>query len=184
MKINKLEELKQLIHSMEDSAKAIDDQFGEHNSARFDKTLFSCNSKLLFPCVQELKNTYHELREALNSLKHNNNQTIEYLSERLLNQISAIQRELATLGLRRKEPKVSFKGYTVDDLYQQLAQHQDWERRLKMMIQDKSSELTLSSQSQKQPIQQQILNLELRLSRCQQSKNQLEKKIALRERKG
>lgn len=184
MNKNRFEQLIPIIQSLEENAKAIDNKFGEHTSARFDRTLFQCNSKLLLPCVKELNQTFNELAKEIDSTGKNTPSTIEYLSERLLNQISAIQREIATVGLRRKEPKVFIKGYTLDDLYQQLSQHQDWERRLQQMLLDKSDTLTSSVPEHRQAIQQQIINLEQRLARCQQAKNQLEKKIALRERKG
>ncbi len=184
MNKNRFEQLLPIIQSLEENAKAIDKKFGEHTRARFDRTLFHCYSKLMLPCVKELKHTFSELTKEIDTTDKNHSSSIEYLAERLLNQISALQREIATIGLRRREPKVFVKGYSLDDLYQQLAQHQDWERRLQMMILDKSDTLTTSAPEHRQAIQQQIINLEQRLARCQQAKDKLEKKIALRERKG
>ncbi|WP_200856357.1 primosomal replication protein PriC, partial [Klebsiella pneumoniae] len=63
----------------------------------------------------------------------------EYLSERLLAQIAALTRELSTQNVRRNEPKPhAYFKKPINELYQELAQHQDWERRLMDLVRDKA----------------------------------------------
>ena len=87
-----------------------------------------------------------------------------FLAEKLVAQIAALQRELATRALRRKnQPKEAPEA----DLYHKLAEHQDYERRLIGMIQDRESLLgrqtTLAAQ---QKLQHELAALEGRLMRC------------------
>ncbi|MDC0612560.1 primosomal replication protein [Vibrio sp.] len=180
----KLIELANHIDTLKSQAKHLDEQKGEHVSERFDRTLFKCNSRLLLPCVNELKQTLAELQHVVTQRGSQYESSVRYLSDRLINQMGAIQRELATLNLRQYEPKFQSKDYSLNGLYQQLAQHQDWERRLQLMLIDKQELLVESKSDKRQLIQQQILNVEQRLSRCQQSKNKIENQIAKRERKG
>jgi len=183
MKHNKLDELNLVIVELEKQASAIDNKVGEHDKKRFDNTLFQCNSKFLLPCVKELKQTFLELSKGLKSTHKYAELPLEYLSERLFYQLSALQREMATQDLRKKEPKSRVSSQTLTDLYQKLAQHQDWERRLKMMLMDKNELLNASPITQRQQIQQDVISLEQRLVRCQKSKNYIEKRITQRERK-
>ena len=63
----------------------------------------------------------------LNSLR------AEYLTENLVAQLQAIQRELSTQAIRKKN-EIKHSSYfqePINQLYQKLAQHQEWERGLK-----------------------------------------------------
>lgn len=94
-------------------------------------------------------------------------------------QIAALQRELATQALRRKnQPKEAPEA----DLYHKLAEHQDYERRLIGMIQDRESLLgrqtTLAAQ---QKLQHELAALEGRLMRCRQALARIERNIERKE---
>ncbi|WNJ95460.1 primosomal replication protein [Vibrio ruber] len=180
-----LSRLHDLIFSLEQQATQLDEQRGEQHYPLFDPQLFRCKSHLLVPCITELKNTYHEI---VQSQEHQRLTTTQatYLTERLLNQLNAIQREIATVELRKKERHGLPRETSISSLYQQLAQHQDWERRLQSMIfeQEQQLEIKPMHSAEKKSCQQAILTLEQRLIRCQQSRQRIENKITARERKG
>ncbi|SHF71387.1 primosomal replication protein PriC [Vibrio gazogenes] len=180
-----LSRLHDLIFSLEQQAIKLDEQRGEQHNPLFDPQLFRCKSLLLVPCITELKNTYHEI---VQSQEHQRLTTTQatYLTERLLNQLNAIQRELATAELRKKESHGLPRQTSISSLYQELAQHQDWERRLQEMIFEEEQRLETKSMglTEKTSCQQAILTLEQRLIRCQQSRQRIENKITARERKG
>ncbi|KUI99810.1 primosomal replication protein PriC [Vibrio sp. MEBiC08052] len=180
-----LSRLHDLIFSLEQQVIQLDEQRGEQQHPLFDPQLFRCKSHLLEPCLSELKNTYHEI---VQSQKHQRLTAIQatYLTEKLLNQLNAIQRELATAELRKKENHSLPRETSISSLYQELSQHQDWERRLQEMIFETEQQLEIKpmSPTEKKSCQQAILTLEQRLIRCQQSKQRIENKITARERKG
>ncbi len=73
-------------------------------------------------------------------LRHNVSQQVKFLATQILQQIEALTRELSTQTLRKQENQLSQRKSV--DLYQKLAQHQDYERRLQSMIQDRELALT------------------------------------------
>ncbi|WP_194435332.1 primosomal replication protein [Vibrio fluminensis] len=180
-----MSQLKQLISTLDQLARQaadLDRSRGEHHQALFDERLFHGSARLLVPCVKEAQATLETLiREQdngkLTALR------AEYLSERLLAQVSAIQRELATRAIRKKEPKHhSHFQKPINVLYQELAQHQDWERRLMEMVRDKQLALNSAPPFAQQQAQQALLTTEQRLERCRVAKVKLEKQITYRER--
>ncbi|GAL11704.1 primosomal replication protein N prime prime [Vibrio astriarenae] len=107
----------------------------------------------------------------------------EYLTDRLISQIAAIQRELSTVRIRSKEPKhSSYFRKPINVLYQELAQHQDWERRLHEMVLDKQRALTSAPAFYQQQAQQALLTAEQRLERCRAAKLKIENQITYREK--
>lgn len=89
----------------------------------------------------------------------------------------------STQSIRKSEPKhSSYYRKPISDLYQDLAQHQDWERRLMEMVRDKQYALEQASVFQKQAAQQALLAVEQRLKRCQEAKAKIEKQITYREK--
>ncbi|WP_070963019.1 primosomal replication protein PriC [Vibrio sonorensis] len=177
-----LEALSQTIDKLSEDAAHLDRQRGEHHQPLFDQQLFHCKAKLIVPCVSELRSTYHSIVREKESGKLTSLRA-EFLTERLLAQLTAIQRELATVTIRKKEPK----HYThfrkpINELYQELAQHQEWERRLKDMVKEKEFALSSAPPFQQANAQKALIATEQRLKRCQQAKLNIEKKITFREK--
>ncbi|OLQ85685.1 primosomal replication protein, partial [Vibrio panuliri] len=140
------------------------------------------SSGLLVPCVKEAQATLTTLMREQESGKLTALRA-EYLSERLFSQLSAIQRELATQSIRKQEPKHhSHFQKPINKLYQELAQHQEWERRLMDMVLDKQQALNSAPPFAQQQAQQALLATEQRLQRCRDAKNKLENQITYRER--
>lgn len=174
--------LNTLLEQLKQHAAQLDRQRGEHHQPLFDAVLFHCHGKLLTPCVQEAQSTLGTILREQDAGKLTQARA-EYLTERLLAQISAIQRELSTQSIRKTEPKhSSYYRKPISDLYQDLAQHQEWERRLMEMVRDKQYAVDSAPAFQKQAAQQALLTVEQRLKRCQTAKAKIEKQITYREK--
>lgn len=176
--------LKQQIHALSLQADEIDKRRGENAKPLFDERLFSCRSARLSPCVLEVESAIDALEK--NHVKNAlSSEKTSHLCEKLINQISALQREIATLTLRAQEQNFSFKPKaSLNLLYQALAQHLSWEWRLESKIKEteKALQLYLAPQDQ-QAIQNQLLHLEKRLNRCKNARQKIEGKITLNEKK-
>lgn len=177
-----LSRLNSLLDELKHHAAQVDRVRGEHHQPLFDDVLFHCRGKLLTPCVQEAESTLNAITREQHAGKLTQ-QRAEYLTERLLAQVGAIQRELSTQSIRKNEPKhSSYYRKPISDLYQDLAQHQDWERRLMEMVLDKQQALEQASVYHKQAAQQALLAVEQRLKRCQDAKAKIERQITYREK--
>lgn len=174
-------QLKQNLEQMKFDAAHLDRQRGEHHLPLFDSSLFTCRSRLLTPCVDEAIATFDAIeREKAHKLL--TTQRAEYLTERLLAQISAIQRELSTSHFRKDEPKhSSYYRKPISQLYQDLSQHKEWERRLMDMVLDKHKALEEAAGFNRSHAQQAVLKTEQRLERCRQAIIKIEKQITYRE---
>ncbi|MDW3171098.1 primosomal replication protein, partial [Vibrio sp. Y184] len=99
-------QLSQSLEHMANQAATLDRQRGEHHVPLFDERLFSCRSRLLTPCVKEAKSTLDAIIREQNENKLTALRA-EYLTERLVAQIGAIQREISTTKIRKNEIKHS-----------------------------------------------------------------------------
>ncbi|MBY3787195.1 primosomal replication protein [Photobacterium carnosum] len=180
-----LSRLKTLIEQLQHQAEEADRLRGEAQRPLFDQQLFRHRSKLLAPCVTEIAQELATLQKEQQAGRLLPERT-QHLCEKLIAQINAIQRELATQHIRKNEPKQAAKWQrSINDVYQDLNKHKDWERRLKLMLREKESLLSrCSSQFEQQQSQKEILALEGRISRCQAALITLENEINRRERKG
>ena len=146
------------------------------SQARFDRKLFVTHST-------QLKDYLLEVQENMDKLQHCVEQArtdqVAFMAEKLVEQLAALQRELATSELRKKERQPP----EAENFYQKLATHQDYERRLQAMINDRENQhavqTTLAGQ---QKLQREILALEGRLQRCKQALTRLERIIERQER--
>ncbi|MBI6548753.1 primosomal replication protein PriC [Xenorhabdus lircayensis] len=146
--------------------------------ARFDQTLFHHHSNKLGGYMQEIKQNMEQLKSCVNNYRI---EQVKFLSERLVAQIEALKREIATQALRKQEDKFERRSQE-RDLYQRLAEHQDYERRLIAMIDDR--ELQLNKQitlADKYKLQKEIAALAGRLARCRQALMRIEKSIEKQE---
>ncbi|RLM27787.1 prephenate dehydrogenase [Brenneria alni] len=144
--------------------------------SRFDRQLFSSYGT-------RLKDYFNEVNQNLKSIRQlvveQRPDRVAFMTEKLVRQITALQRELATLSLRRQELTAETPP---QDLYHKLAEHQDYERRLLSMINDRESLLNDQTQfSEQQRLQKELAALEGRLARCRQALARLERLIERRE---
>ncbi|WP_434355998.1 primosomal replication protein [Parasalinivibrio latis] len=152
----------------------------------FDEQLFYCRSSLLTPYVAEAK---HNL-ETLETEQRENRLSAaraSHLCERLLNQVTALKREQSTGRLRTKFRNTTYRkpSVTARQLYENLAQHREWERRLENMVREEElRHANCASWDEQQACQQKILATESRLQRCRDAITNIEKQIAKKERYG
>ncbi|PIJ50615.1 prephenate dehydrogenase [Erwinia sp. OLTSP20] len=143
--------------------------------ARFDNQLFHSQSVRLADCLQEADRNMAQLRQAVT---HQRSEQVAWYAERLVLQITALERELATQTLRKTEPAQADTGKT---LYEKLAEHQEYERRLQSMIADRERQLESGVQPNAPLVQREIAALEGRLQRCRQALKNIERRIESRE---
>ena len=175
-------QLSSLLEQLEQEATLLDNQRGEHHQALFDPKLFRCQSKLLTPYTYEAHETLDKILCEQSSGSLSPDQA-EFLSEKLLCQISAIKRELATTALRKSESTgKSFSQRNLNELYQSLAQHQQWEQRLKTLVKNKEQEHKLATPRDKSLAAQTLQSAQRRLQRCKHAKIKIEKQISYKER--
>lgn len=106
--------------------------------------------------LEKIKQTYQSL---VNNVMSQKDEQITYLSEMIVNQITALTRELATYQLRKEEKsKLSFQ----ETLYEKHSRHLDYLRRLQEM----KYEFELSAESI-DPVK--IATLDNRIYRCERA---------------
>lgn len=175
-------QLAEMLKQLATQAAQLDRRRGEHHQPLFDERLFHSRARLLVPCVAEAQATYDTIireqqSDRLTAMR------AEHLTEQLTAQITAIQRELSTQKIRKNEIKhSSYYRKPINVLYQELAQHQEWERRLKEMVRDKENALQRAPAMQRQQAQQALVATEQRLLRCQAAKLKIEQQITYREK--
>ncbi|EGR1982411.1 TPA: prepilin peptidase [Vibrio parahaemolyticus] len=177
-----IEQLSQSLEHMANQAATLDRQRGEHHVPLFDERLFSCRSRLLTPCVKEAKSTLDAIIREQNENKLTALRA-EYLTERLVAQIGAIQREISTTKIRKNEIKHSshFRK-PINVLYQELAQHQEWARRLREMVLEKERAVETAPSFMRAEAQKVLLATDQRLARCEAALLKLENQITHREK--
>ncbi|WP_147195853.1 primosomal replication protein [Pantoea sp. MBD-2R] len=169
--------LQQLEEKLEELAQAVAPHTNKRTpKARFDDQLFRSHSTRLGDYLQEVQHSFTLLKQSVNGQR---TERVAWMAERVVLQISALQRELATLKLRTAETREEPQQ---ENLYEKLAKHQDYERRLKSMIADRESQLgAQQTLAQQQTLQREIAALEGRLQRCLQALKRIERAIEKRE---
>ncbi len=144
--------------------------------ARFDLNLFSNHGNRFRDYLQEVRKNMTQLKQVV---EENRLQQVAFLADKLVAQISALQRELATQKIRKSNPEPREHQ---SDPYHKLAEHQDYERRILAMIQDRESQLGQQSLLvEQQKIQKELAALEGRLMRCRQALIRIERSIEKKE---
>lgn len=146
----------------------------------FDVALFHRRSDSLGGYMQQIRDNFTQLSACVEAQR---SQQVKFLATQILQQIEALTRELSTQTLRKQEHLLTQRKKSVD-LYQKLAQHQDYERRLLAMIQDRELALTQTQDiARQQTLQKEIAIHENRLMRCKNALFAIEKSIEKQEDK-
>ncbi|MTD27073.1 primosomal replication protein PriC [Erwinia sorbitola] len=172
--------LQQLDMQFEQLARTVEPHANKRTGqARFDIKLFHCHTTRLGDYLLEIRQTLEQLKQ---SVKDNRTESVAWMAERVVMQMSALQRELATQTMRSNESRAA---PVKENLYEKLAEHQGFERRLRAMISDRESLLaTQETLAQQQQLQRELAALEGRLQRCLQALKRIERGIENRERGG
>lgn len=145
--------------------------------ARFDIALFSTKGTRLRDYLAEIKNNLRQLNQ---EVMEKRSAQVAFIAERLVAQITAMQRELATQTLRKTHQTPERKSH---DNYTRLAETQQFERRLIAMIEDRETTLgQLATFSDQQRVQKELAALEGRLMRCRQALAKIERQIERQEK--
>ncbi|XBS70849.1 primosomal replication protein [Acerihabitans sp. KWT182] len=153
------------------------EEAGDKSAAqsRFDHSLFQSRGTGLPDYLAESKMT---LRRLTQTAGQGRTEQVSWLAQRLVDQLTALARELATLDLRRRQAPRAAAG----DDYARLAEHQDYERRLLALIRDRESLRENSGDKlRRDRLQQEIAALEGRLARCRHALTRIEKRIEYHE---
>lgn len=176
--MSQFSDLKPLLENIATQCSYADDLRGGYHLPLFDRSLFKCRAKKLLPCALEAKATFQTIiHEQSNGQL--SNERAQYLSEKLMNQITALQRELVSHDLRQDKPLENTQNKSVNELYNDLAQHQDWSHRLKQLVSIKQQALNESPAGLKPQAEQALDIAEQRLSRCLDAMNRIEQLINL-----
>lgn len=169
--------LQQLEDKLEQLASAVQPHANKRTpQARFDHQLFYAHSTRLGDYLDEIRKSMVLLRQSVSDQR---TERVAFMAERVVMQMSALQRELATQTLRKAEAR---PVPVAENLYEKLAKHQDYERRLRAMIADRESQLnTCSTLVEQQNLQRDIAAQEGRLQRCLQALKRIERAIEKRE---
>ena len=147
------------------------------SQARFDIALFSTKGTRLRDYLAEIKMNLQQLNQEVFEKR---SAQVAFIAERLVAQITAMQRELATQTLRKPHQTPERKSH---DNYTKLAETQQFERRLIAMIEDRETTLgQLATFSDQQRVQKELAALEGRLMRCRQALAKIERQIERQEK--
>ncbi|PMH76439.1 primosomal replication protein [Vibrio cyclitrophicus] len=174
--MSQFSKLKNVIDTLIGHCSQVDKSRGAYHQALFDRTLFKSRAFILLPYALEAQTTYHTvLREqATNQLTASR---ANYLTEKLTNQIAAIQRELANHDLRLDRKSKS--GKNLNDLYNELAQHQDWQKRLVDLVRVRKLAFDSAHRHSKKKADEAWQLAKERLERCEDSMKNIERLINL-----
>ncbi|CAK9884187.1 MAG: Primosomal replication protein N'' [Candidatus Erwinia impunctatus] len=168
--------LQQLTTCVEQLAQQLAPHLNDRASqARFDQQLFQCNSSRLGDYLLELQQSLAQLGQSVND---QHTEQVTWIAERLVAQIGALQREIATLSLRVND----YRKTPTSRPHDKLAEYRGYEHRLRTMITDRETQLSASSVTRKKTLQQEIASLEGRLQRCLQAIKKVENIIEHSER--
>lgn len=152
---------------LEKQAWLVDQHRRSSDNPLFDSQLFHCRSIYLQPCIAEAKQTFQCLINEQEKKTIASERAV-FLSQKLSDQIMAIRQVIAAHPISaEKQAKL-----------EQLAQHQEWERRLIEMIKAKESLVTERAVEQTYQVKHEITQLKQRLARCLVAKNQIEEQIS------
>ncbi|MFQ0971691.1 primosomal replication protein PriC [Gilliamella sp. BG1] len=151
--IDKLEQQINLANEQLFQEPYFDEQLFQTNKVVTDKTFY----------LEKIKQTYQVL---VANIKLEKVEQITFLSDKLVNQIAALTRELATQNLRKK----GFQNIIAETLAQKHTRHLDYLRRLQNM----KYELELSPEIINQS---KIAAIDNRIYRCEQAIKKIEFEI-------
>ncbi len=191
--------LKTVLNTIKTQAKAIDSTNQSRSAHKalaendlFSITLFSTSSDRYTAYVDETIKKTNELEKLLAA---NLNELASELLTQIEQQIIALKNALKANNVLHQDSqyqlnkrKIKMQQYRYQNaaraviassqsLYQKLAEHHEFERRLATMIAEKEYQRADSNSINSQKITQEILKLHQRLGRCRQAITQIEKEI-------
>lgn len=182
------------------------------NNNLFSQHLFNTESDLFSPYVKEVKNRLNEFKRLYSSSEGNDNKeefaksTLIQIEQQVSSLMSALQANQAMhqaaqisfdarkkVRIKRAKQNASQSPGKYDkaakavlltshQLYQQLNEHHEFERRLMEMISERENQRQKSSEINSNHLSQEVLALHQRLGRCRKAISSIERNIELAEK--
>lgn len=141
-------------------------------SPRFDRQLFRTRSTQMQAYLEEARSNLTALRDAAAA---GQSPQVAWLAEKLIDQISALSREAATWRLRAWDSPAP----AVAKWQRKRLEHQEFEKRLAAMRQEREARLTrVETFAQQQLLHKEITALDGRLRRCREALDNIEQVLA------
>lgn len=141
-------------------------------SARFDRQLFRTRSTLMRAYLEEAQQHFAELQQAV---ARQQLPQVAWLAERLVAQIAALSRETATWPLRSWDST----SPGLNRWQRRRLQHQEYERRLLAMRNDRQRQLTQATTlAEQQRLAKEVDAYAGRLARCHDALEKIEGVLA------
>lgn len=169
-------QLNKILDTLIGHCKQVDGARGDYYQPLFDSTLFKSRAKRLMPYALEAQSNYKRILSELAS-KQLSAARATHLTEKLTNQVAALQRELANYDLR--DDRHAHQTSSTNQLYNALSQHQDWQRRLSAIVQQKKAALDSAPAYQKEQADKAWQLANERLERCEESMKKIQRQIDL-----
>lgn len=166
-----------LLHSLENQLRELAIQvapLADHAtlSPRFDRQLFRTRSTQMQAYLDEVNAHFTELQQAV---ERQQMPQVAWLSEHLVAQMSAISRETATWSLRAWDSA----SPTLNRWQRRRIQHQEYERRLLAMRNDRQRQLAQATTlEQQQRLTKEVEAYAGRLARCRDALEKIEARLA------
>ncbi|WP_441002286.1 primosomal replication protein PriC [Pseudocolwellia agarivorans] len=190
-----IEKIYVILADLEETASILDNSNSKlkahsllQDSPMFSVNLFNTNSDLFTDYVIEIKSKTAQLSRLI---KNKNDELSKYQIELIEKQISSLhnafhsnknihdeaQNRLNAMASRRYKKAVKAVIQPSQNLYQNLSEHHEFERRLLQMLQDKEQERVQASSATFNKLSQDVLTLHQRLGRCRQAISKIEADI-------
>lgn len=183
---SQIERLKQLATQFDKGNLFAKNRYMQAQPSLFDKAVFSTKSMKLADYVSEIEDELNSLPPA----EHRH--AYQYALERITLQVEAVFNVIKSTPVWAKENKYSFKPkakpqvykqavkkimQSSHELYDELKQNHEFERRLVLMIEERKLKLEAANTQQAAEINKEILALHARLGRCRKAISATEDKI-------
>lgn len=215
-----IQRLSTLIEHLSIESRQVDQLNAKHkshwlieNNNLFSQLLFSTESDLFTPYVNEVKKRINEFTRLYEQSGSNINKaefaktSLELIEQQISALMNALQANQAMhqaaqvsfdakKKIKAKRAKASLAKKTEQygqlaksvllsshQLYQQLSEHHGFERRLKAMIEEREIQRQQSKAANSDKLSQEVLALHQRLGRCRQAISSIERNIELAEKK-
>lgn len=173
------------------------------NTNLFSRELFTSQSDRFVPYIEE---TQQKLPELNRLLKAGKTELSTLLLDKIEQQISALSNALNSNEALHQAPKLSFDAHNkikkkrlksqsnfksttqklflnIQQLYQKLSEHHEFERRLMDMLTERESQRMQSKASENNKLSAEVLALHQRLGRCRKAISAIERDIELAEKR-
>ncbi len=167
------------IEQLSQQAKGFDAAQKPPFRALFDDRTFKEKHAFLTPCIGEIQETFANLVHLRQHILPDASK-IDYVCQQLVNQMEAVQRVLKAKTNTRSREVATEKP--LSESYEALNQHQEWARRLQLMLRNKTEQCEqATTNEEKSALQAEVVTLQSRLTRCEAALQKIDDDITHRE---